>query len=459
MLDNYMEIFLIIIGFIVGFVIAWIISNSRKNNSTELDSLKLKNIELEKDSIKVNAEKTQIENLNVEYKKDIQLLLSENKNLNSSLNIAETNLLNLKEKLETQKEEIESLQKKLILEFENLANKVLEEKAKSFNEFNKTQLNSILNPFNENLKEFKLTVKDTYEKGLKERTEISTELKQMQRLNQQLQEEASNLTKALKGNSQKQGRWGEMILEKILESSGLEKNVQYKLQDSFTVDSGRRFRPDAVIYLPEKKHIIIDSKVSLIAYEKFSSAESDDERAKFIKEHVQSVRNHIKELSAKDYINNIGIENPEYLLMFIPVEASFSAAMTYDNSIFNEAWDNRIVIVSPATLIATLMTVSAIWKQTLQTENALEIAERGGRLYEKFKNFVEDLEKIGLSLSKASSDYDNAMKKLATGSGNLIKQSEMLKKLGAKTTKSISSDLVNKAFLDEVDTDLPENFD
>ncbi|MDR2009897.1 MAG: DNA recombination protein RmuC [Bacteroidales bacterium] len=444
-----MEIILTIIGFVTGFVISWIIFRPKGNiNSDKITDLQNKNIELEKNIAKFETEKNQFEKLNYEYKNEINTITNENKDLNSSLKVAETNIKNLGEKLETQKTEIEALQKKLVLEFENLANKVLEEKTRSFNEFNKNQLNAILNPFNENLKEFKTTVKETYEKGLKERTELSTELKQIQRLNLQLQEEASNLTKALKGDSQKQGRWGEMILEKILESSGLEKGIQYKLQDSFTVDSGKRFRPDAVIYLPENKHIIIDSKVSLVAYEKYCSAENDDERSKYIKEHVQSIRNHIKELSSKDYINNIGIENPEYLLMFIPIEASFSAAMTYNNSVFNEAWDNKIVIVSPATLIATLMTVSTIWKQTLQTENALEIAERGGKLYEKFVSFVEDLNRIGQSLSKASSDYENAMKKLSTGSGNLVKQTEIIKKLGAKTTKSLPSDIITQAFTD-----------
>jgi len=446
-----MEVMIGIICFAIGFIISWLIFRTGNTKSHEFNDLKDKNIELEKSVTKIESERNQIEKLNLEYKAEIALLANENRNLNSSLKVTETNLVNVNEKLENQKDEIESLQKKLILEFENLANKVLEEKTKSFNEFNKAQLSTILNPFNENLKEFKTTVKETYEKGLKERTELGTELKQMQRLNQQLQEEASNLTKALKGDTQKRGRWGEMILERILESSGLEKDIQYKLQDTFTIDSGKRFRPDAVVYLPENKHIIIDSKVSLIAYEKYCNAENEEDRAKFVKEHIQSVRTHIKDLSSKDYANNIGIDNPEFVLMFIPVEASFSAAMTYDNSVFNEAWDNRIVIVSPATLVATLMTVSMIWKQTKQTENALEIAERGGRLYEKFVNFVEDLNKVGSSISKASIEYENAMKKLSTGSGNLIKQAELLKKLGAKTNKSISNNVLGQTFLSDFD--------
>ncbi|MDL2262366.1 DNA recombination protein RmuC [Bacteroidales bacterium OttesenSCG-928-I21] len=456
-----MEMLLLLIGFVIGFLvgllIVWIVLKTKINSTNDDAELKNKNAELEKQVARIEAECEQYEKLILEYKDNLNALIAENKELHSSLKVSENNLKNLNDKLETKKNEIENLQKKLILEFENLANKVLDEKTKSFNEFNKTQLNAILNPFSENLKEFKSTVKETYEKGLKERTELSTELKQIQRLNVQLQEEASNLTKALKGDSQKQGRWGEMILEKILESSGLEKGIQYRLQDSFTIESGKRFRPDAVVYLPENKHIIVDSKVSLVAYEKYCNAETDEERTKYIKEHIQSIRNHIKDLSSKDYINNLGIENPEYLLMFIPIEASFSAAMTHNNSIFNEAWDNRIVIVSPATLIATLMTVSAIWKQNLQTENALEIAERGGKLYEKFVSFVEDLNRVGQSISKASADYENAMKKLSTGSGNLVKQTEMLRKLGAKTTKSLHTNIITKSLLDDHVAELPES--
>lgn len=354
---------------------------------------------------------------------------------------------------------MEDLQKKFTLQFENLANRIFDEKSKAFKETNKQQLDTILNPLHENLKEFKNTVKETYEKGLKERSEISTELKHIQELNQQLQEEASNLTKALKGDSQKQGRWGEMILEKILESSGLEKGEQYKTQDSFTLESGRRLRPDAVVYLPEKKHIIIDSKVSLVAFEKFVNAVNEEEKTKYIKEHIDSVRKHIKDLASKDYINNLGLETPEYLLMFIPVEASFSAAITYDKSIFNDAWEKRIVIVSPSTLIATLMTIASMWKQTKQTQHALDIAERGGKLYDKFHGFVEDMLRIGDGLDKASKEYENALKKLSSGDGNLIRQVEMLKKLGAKTNKSMSKEMLEQSNTDDLTEELPSSDD
>jgi DNA recombination protein RmuC len=453
-----MEIVFLVIGCILGFVISWLIFKLKNSNKSDFNEIDSKLSELEKSVLLYETEKKYLEEQIESNKVQNQNLSSENKELLASLNVAETNLINLKEKLDTQKLEIEDMQKKLMLQFENLANKVLEEKSKAFSDLNKNQLDAILNPFNQNIKEFKETIKQTYEKGLKERSELGVELKHIQEMNLQLREDATNLTKALKGDVQKQGRWGEMILEKILESSGLEKGAQYKTQDSFSIEEGRRLRPDAVIYLPEEKHIIIDSKVSLVAYEKMVNAEAEEERKKFLKEHILSVRNHIKELSDKDYISNLGLNTPEYLLMFIPVEASLAVAVSNDNSIFNEAWDKRIVIVSPSTLIATLMTVNAIWKQTRQTQNALLIAERGGKLYEKFIGFVDDMNRIGIAIDKAGKEYESAMSKLSTGAGNLVKQTEDLKKLGAKTTKALSKDLLNISDADSENL-LPESAD
>lgn len=453
-----MEIIFLIAGILIGIVITWLFYKSKKQDNSQIDLLQSSVNNLEKEIVKYEAGKSYYEEQIADLKAESLSIVNENKELLSSLNVAETNLQNFKEKLDTQKQETEELQKKLVLEFENLANRVLDDKSKTFSELNKKQIDAILNPFNENLKEFKATVKETYEKGLKERSELGAELKNIQELNLKLSEEASNLTKALKGDSQKQGRWGEMILEKILESSGLEKGNQYKTQDSFSVEDGRRLRPDAVIYLPEGKHIIIDSKVSLVAYEKLVNADNEEDRKRFTKEHIQSVRNHIKELADKDYVAKLGLDTPEYLLMFIPVEASLAVAVSNDNFIFNEAWDKRIVIVSPSTLIATLMTVNAIWKQTNQTQNALLIAERGGKLYEKFVGFVEDMNRIGMAIDKAGKEYNSAMSKLSTGAGNLVKQTEELKKLGAKTTKSLSKEILMEADSDSENL-LPETTD
>lgn len=453
-----MEIIFLIAGILIGIVITWLFYKSKKQDNSQIDLLQSSVNNLEKEIVKYEAGKSYYEEHIADLKAENLSIVNENKELLSSLNVAETNLQNFKEKLDTQKQETEELQKKLVLEFENLANRVLDDKSKTFSELNKKQIDAILNPFNENLKEFKATVKETYEKGLKERSELGAELKNIQELNLKLSEEASNLTKALKGDSQKQGRWGEMILEKILESSGLEKGNQYKTQDSFSVEEGRRLRPDAVIYLPEGKHIIIDSKVSLVAYEKLVNADNEEDRKRFTKEHIQSVRNHIKELADKDYVAKLGLDTPEYLLMFIPVEASLAVAVSNDNFIFNEAWDKRIVIVSPSTLIATLMTVNAIWKQTNQTQNALLIAERGGKLYEKFVGFVEDMNRIGMAIDKAGKEYNSAMSKLSTGAGNLVKQTEELKKLGAKTTKALSKEILMEADYDSENL-LPETTD
>ena len=437
-----MEALFLVLGIAKGFLIAWLIFRRKLKLAKQSEISMQELIQAKSDLTKYETENNFLIKQLEETKTSFSNKDSENKELIAKLSIAETNLSNLNEKLETNKAELEGLHKKFTLEFENLANKVLEEKSQKFSELNKKQIDAIINPFNENLKEFKQTVKDTYEKGMKERTELGAELKHIQELNQKLSVEANNLTKALKGDVQKQGRWGEMILEKILESSGLEKDKHFRTQDSFTLSDGRRQRPDAVVYLPENKHIIIDSKVSLVAYEKYVNSDNEEEKKQFLKEHIASVRAHIKDLADKDYINSLGLENPEYILMFVPIEASLGLTVSNDNQIFTEAWDKRVVIVSPSTLIATLMTVNAIWKQTMQTENALLIADRGGKLYEKFIGFVDDLKAVGVSIEKANKEYEKAMSKLSEGSGNLVRQAEMLKELGAKTTKSIDKEIL-----------------
>ncbi len=437
-----MEALFLVLGIAKGFLIAWLIFRRKLKLAKQSEISMQELIQAKSDLTKYETENNFLIKQLEETKTSFSNKDSENKELIAKLSIAETNLSNLNEKLETNKAELEGLHKKFTLEFENLANKVLEEKSQKFSELNKKQIDAIINPFNENLKEFKQTVKDTYEKGMKERTELGAELKHIQELNQKLSVEANNLTKALKGDVQKQGRWGEMILEKILESSGLEKDKHFRTQDSFTLSDGRRQRPDAVVYLPENKHIIIDSKVSLVAYEKYVNSDNEEGKKQFLKEHITSVRAHIKDLADKDYINSLGLENPEYILMFVPIEASLGLTVSNDNQIFTEAWDKRVVIVSPSTLIATLMTVNAIWKQTMQTENALLIADRGGKLYEKFIGFVDDLKAVGVSIEKANKEYEKAMSKLSEGSGNLVRQAEMLKELGAKTTKSIDKEIL-----------------
>ncbi|MFC2119369.1 DNA recombination protein RmuC, partial [Bacteroidota bacterium] len=309
---------------------------------------------------------------------------------------------------------------------------------------NKLNLEIILKPLDEKIKSFEKKVEETYEKGLKDQTDLQAELKKLHDLNSKISEDASNLTKALKGDVKKQGNWGEVILERILERSGLTKGSEYETQYNTVNDEGKRIQPDVVIYLPDKKHLIIDSKVSLVAYENYVNTDEKKEKEKLAKAHVLSVKSHIKELSEKHYESSKELNNPDFVLLFIPIEASFSIAVQTDNDMFNYAWSRKVVIVSPSTLLATLLTISSIWKQKNQTKNALEIAEQGGKLYDKFAAFVEDLTKLGKKLGEAQNSYDASMKKLKTGHGSLLKKSEDLKQLGIITKKSLPDEFLEE---------------
>ncbi|HDO27226.1 MAG TPA: DNA recombination protein RmuC, partial [Bacteroidetes bacterium] len=278
-----------------------------------------------------------------------------------------------------------------------------------------------------------------YEKGLKDQTNLLAELKNLQALSLQLGKDAKNLTKALKADTKKQGNWGEVVLERILEESGLIKNQEYFIQESGQNEEGRRLRPDVVIKLPEDKQLIIDSKVSLTAYQEYIVQEDEKLREQAVKRHLDSVKNHVKELSEKNYPGIKGMNTPDFVLMFMPVEPAFGVALQADPGLFNYAWERKIVIVSPTTLLATLRTIESIWRQEKQTRNALEIAEQGGRLYDKFVGFLADLEKIGTHLDRASDSYREAHKKLKSGRGNILGQVEKMKILGAKTSKSLPS--------------------
>jgi len=266
---------------------------------------------------------------------------------------------------------------------------------------------------------------------------LREEVKKLYELNTKISDDANNLTKALKGDSKKQGNWGEFVLEKILERSGLTKGIEFEMQVSVKSDEGKRYQPDVVVFLPEKKHIIIDSKVSLTAYERLVNANEEEERKRYMNEHILSIRRHIKELSEKNYQSAKDMNSPDFVLLFIPIESSFGVAVQADQQLFNDAWTNKIVIVSPSTLLATLQTISSIWKQENQTRNAMEIAKQGGALYDKFVGFVIDLEKIGKNIHQVQESYEEAMKKLSTGSGNLINKAESIRKLGVKTFKRL----------------------
>ena len=363
--------------------------------------------------------------------------------LNSELSSLNSDYRNLQEKLDEQKSEIEELQSKFVKEFENLANKILDEKSSKFTLQNKENLDQILKPLSENIKAFEKKVEDVYVNDTKERATLAQQIKTLHDLNQQMSRDATNLTNALKGETKSQGNWGEFILESLLEKSGLVKDREYFLQESITSEGGRRYQPDVIIRLPENKSVIIDSKVSLIAYEKFSSAENEDERLGSIKEHILSIRNHIKNLNGKNYQNLYGINGLDFVLMFLPIEPAFSLALQNDSGLFQEAYDKNIVIVSPTTLLATLRTIASIWRQENQNKNAIEIARQSGALYDKFVGFVEDLQTIGSRIEQTQNAYSDAMKKLSTGRGNLLNSAEKIRKLGAKTSKTLPQSMID----------------
>src|SRR5574344_2005511 len=329
--------------------------------------------------------------------------------------------------------------------FETLANRIFSEKAKEFAGTNETSLKAMLNPLSDKIAEFRNALGETSKSSAKSlaefSTKFSTEIANMQKMNSELQSDAKGLTTALRGDTQKQGRWGEIVLQKILESSGLENGVTFELQVSYKAGD-QTLRPDAVVYLPGNKCIVIDSKVSLTAYDRSVNAATDADRAAAMKEHIASLQKHISELSDKNYWNNIGIGKsgtaaPEYVLMFVPVESCLGVALQTDQDLFLKAWEKRIIIVSPSTLVATLMTIASIWKQEKQRENVEEIARSGGRLFDKLCGFLEDFKKIDTALRSADKAYGEALKKLQEGKGSAIDQAEKLKELGAKTTKEL----------------------
>jgi len=350
---------------------------------------------------------------------------------------AEEQFVAQRQRLADQEKSIQEIQQKFQLEFQNVANKLLDEKSQRFIETNRTNLDILLNPLKENIKAFEEKVDKVYKAESDERNVLRGEITQLMSLNKLISEEAQNLTRALKGDNKKQGNWGEVILERVLERSGLVRDREYRLQASITGLDGTRLQPDAIIDLPDEKHLIIDSKVSLIAYERLVNAETEDERKLFSKAHVESIRGHVINLSSKNYHDLYQIDSPDFVLLFVPIESSFSLAVQIDAELFSDAWDKRVVIVSPSTLLATLRTIASIWKQERQNRNVLEIARLSGAMYDKFVGFVGDMEGIGKNIKLSQNAYDNAFNKLTDGNGNLTKTAEKIKSLGAKANKQL----------------------
>lgn len=375
-------------------------------------------------------------------------LQSEKEHLGNQIVRYQANLENLELKNREQKEEVEKLQEKFTKEFENLANKILEEKSLKFTERNEKNIKDILTPLNEKIQLFEKKVEESQKENISIHSALKEQLLNLQTQNLKITQEAENLTKALKGDSKMQGNWGELVLERVLEKSGLEKDREYTVQQSFTREDGTRVLPDVIIHLPDGKKMIVDSKVSLTDYERFVNAE-DDLRDKFLKDHINSLRRHVDQLSAKKYEDLYEMESPDFVLMFIPIEPAFAIAINNDSSIYNKAFEQNIVIVTPSTLLATLRTIDSMWNNEKQQRNAIEIARQAGALYDKFEGFVSDLTKVGKKMDDAKSEYKGAMNKLVEGRGNIVTSIQKLKKMGAKAKKSIPDTILRRAKEDD----------
>lgn len=450
-----MNIVYLLIGLAAGTLIGWLIGKltsgkpATGDNANALQQLQLEKSRLEE---RLSALAREKENQAAEAQRQRQELQAELQTERQRSTTAREEIARLlavntgfEEKLQTQKTELEALQKKFTTEFENIANKLLEEKSQKFTEQNRSNLDIILNPLKEKIREFEEKVDKAYKTENEERVTLKTEIKNLIELNKQISEEANNLAQALKGDNKMQGNWGEVILEKIMERSGLEKDREYRTQFSTVNEEGKRIQPDVVVMLPDNKHIIIDAKVSLVAYEQWVNADDETNREKFKRAHIDSVRSHIKLLGEKNYTRAQDINAPDFVLLFIPIEASFSAAVQADQELFTFAWERKIVIVSPSTLLATLKTIASLWKQEYQNRNAMEIARQGGDLYDKFVGFVEDLIAVGNKMKDSQKAYEAAMNKLVEGKGNIVRRTEELKKLGAKASKSLPPTLIERA--------------
>jgi DNA recombination protein RmuC len=332
--------------------------------------------------------------------------------------------------------------------FKSLASDILEDKSKRFTEQNQINLNQLLEPLKIKITEFQGKVHDVYVKEGQDRSALAEQVKQLMALNNQLSKDAHNLTSALKGQAKVQGNWGELILERVLEASSLRKGHEYDVQESHTREDGSRAQPDVVVHLPEDRHLIVDAKVSLRAYEEYANAETDLQRDSAMKRHLDSVRGHIKELSEKNYQQLYGLKSPDFVLMFIPVEPAFMLAIAHDSDLWQDALKQNVMLVSPSTLLFVLRTVAHLWRQEQQNRNAQEIASRGSELYDKLVGFVEDLDKLGDRLNQAKDVYDKAYGKFTAGRGNVIRQAEMLKGLGVKPTKQLPQGLIEVALDD-----------
>lgn len=432
---------------------------------TKAENIQLENLKLQKNNSELSANLRSSELKVKEFEETFEKLNETNKSLQSELSKSKENFTivseqnkNLIEKLNSQKQEIESIGQKFTNEFKVLADTILDQNSKKFTEQNRINIGSLLEPLNKNIEEFKKKVEDTYVTESKERHSLGEKVKELAELNQKINQEAKNLTQALKGSVKQQGNWGEMLLERILENSGLSKGREYTVQEflrddsgnTITDDEGKKLQPDVIVQLPNDRKIIIDSKVSLVAYEKYVSSDESDIQKSALIEHIISLKSHIDGLSNKNYQDFE--KSLDFVMLFVPIEPAYMLAMQNDSSIWEYAYKKRVLLISPTNLIAALKLVSDLWQREQQSRNAMEIAKRGSLLLEKFHGFLETLDTVGKSINKSQENYNNAMNQLKTGPGNLIGQVEKLKKLGVKTQKTIPSQ-----FLDYEENEVIDN--
>ena len=457
-MDSFIVVFSCLLTFVIGVFVGRVLFSStvnsikaaleEKTNGLQIQIIQQKEqFQNERNHFErqLQLDKTEFEKqLNVS-KIELETIRSEKESLAISLSKKETDFENLWERNKEQKQEVEQLQEKFTKEFENLANKILEEKTTKFTEQNKENLKNILIPLQDKIQLFEKKVEDTHKESIDYHAALRQQILGLRDMNEQMSKETLNLTKALKGDSKMQGNWGELILERVLEKSGLEKDREYFVQQSHQTDDGTRVFPDVVINLPDGKKMIVDSKVALTAYERYINEDDESKKTVYLKEHVLSINRHVEQLSNKNYHDLYVMESPDFVLLFIPIESAFALALNHDTALYNKAFEKNIIIVTPSTLLATLRTIDSMWTNQKQQENALEIARQAGALYDKFEGFVLDLVKIGKKMDEAKVEYQGAMNKLVDGKGNLINSVEKLKKMGAKAKKSLPESIINRA--------------
>ncbi|MFC0343892.1 DNA recombination protein RmuC [Epilithonimonas hispanica] len=443
-----MEIIYAFVGLIVGGIVVFLLMKSLYVSKKNIEIINEKLIRSQENENHSQQKIDELKLSNNNLTNEISLIQRSKEELlftNAELN---AHYKNLQENLENQKEDFLKLQETTRLQFEKTANQILEEKSEKFTQLNQNQLKTILEPFQEKINELKNTVNETYDKEAKERFSLGEKVRELKDLNQQISEDAKQLTRALKGESKTQGNWGEMILESILEKSGLRKNQEYFLEHElkdennkaiFSEFSGKKMRPDAVVKYPDNRNVIIDSKVSLTAFVEMTDETNPELFSQKQNQHLQSVKNHINQLSQKAYDDFD--KSLDFVMMFIPSEAAYIAALQAEPNLWNFAYDKRILLLSPTNLITSLKLIQDLWKREHQNRNAMEIADRGAKLYDKFVGFVENLERIGKNIDQAKNSYNDAFKQLSSGNDNLIVQTQKLKNLGIKNKKNLPQSL------------------